>query len=360
LRAYLEGDEDGADDDLDLDELDLGEFADEWHREREAEFYAVGEAGQVGQVADDALEFLLSPCDLLAPYRVPVKVSEAIAYLESILDPVRILALFQHYFPVAFKNTQAKMVASSSNTYSDAEIEFFRLVDTHLFPLWDYILEWQLEEEIREMAIPVAPQAMEVWDRDMDDFRHGWHVLFILEGVKAVGDLPEDSPYLIWREELEAFSRVPGEPSPYYEGRVRLNETDASGPLAYLEDAVRMLHQGTGNVWLDVSSEEALESHGSVVWCREDVDALAEEWEEAARIKERAYRLIDWLEQDTAHQRLLIDLWQRGVEEAEEDDGSVPEKTAADLGYVQTVLPLVDVEQPGQVELETERVRVEA
>lgn len=315
-------------DDLDLD---LGEGQDldatvepmPW-----GDWAELGVLGQAGQVAREVLESLgpaeeqRSPYELLAQYRVPVTPSEALECLSTIVEPVRLLALYKHYFPKELAESKAQLLPGPDCVYSAAEIEFFNLVNAHLFPLWDYILEWQIDEDQRDMVIPCAPQAMEIRDREADDFREGWHLLFVLEGQKAIDDLPEESPCLELREELEAYCTVlRAKRSLDYEGPftwAQLGEIGQreGGPLVHLETAIRMIHESTGNAWLDISQELALEAR-DVFWTREWVDVLAEEWKEAGVMLRDVCTLIDWLEEDIENQRRVLQIWQQGLLEGD-------------------------------------------
>lgn len=301
-----------VDDELDLDQLDLENVNLEG---RFGEYGALQALGEAGEAAIETLESLLSPWDLLAPYRVPVTPTEALTCLETILEPIRLLALYKHYFPEEFAKSKAEMLPREY-AYSDAEIEFLRLVDERLFPIWEHVIMWHMDEGERDTVIPCAPQAMEVYNRELEDFESGWHLLFILERFVRLDDLPDGSPCQEWVDDLwEYLTWLPER----YIGPFTFEQLDAlghtlEGPLKHLPMAVRMLHEGTGNAWLDITQEMAAQDR-SVHWSRDWVDALAEEWGEAKEIQTQVNELIEWLEEDRTNQRQLFDLYRQGLDD---------------------------------------------
>ncbi len=72
---------------------------------------------------------LVDPVALLRPYRVAVTVREALAYLEGIVAPLRLLALYKHFFPEEFAASKAQAFPAGGALYSDREVEFFQLIN---------------------------------------------------------------------------------------------------------------------------------------------------------------------------------------------------------------------------------------
>jgi hypothetical protein len=66
-------------------------------------------------------------------------------------------------------------------------------------------------------------------------------------------------------------------------------------PLDALPDLIEMLHQDTGNSWLDVGEMSLAEGGGYPVWNQETVEWLAEEWQRAEPVVDGINRLLDWL-----------------------------------------------------------------
>ncbi len=102
----------------------------------------------------------------------------------------RILLLYQEYFPCEFARSTASTsipIHHNERGYSDREIEFFRHVDQHLFPLPDFMFDVD-----RLPSIPIYPQGLD-WEDDRENLR--------LSLRAAMALLADDDP-MIWEQWL--------------------------------------------------------------------------------------------------------------------------------------------------------------
>lgn len=237
-----------------------------------------------------------SPCDLLRPYRVPVLVLDAIEYLQTSTEALRILALYQHYFPDQFersKATKTALLPPPGAAWSEAELEFFQYVDERLFPINS--LWW---EDERITTIPVLLASLEWWERDWSDFQFGWQFMFKLCGARIIPDIELEGATEEVREALRDQVTADRE-------RLRQRGAEQPAPLCYLPLALDMIEHDTGVGFLDLTPENPIDLH----WRREDVDFLIEEWREAKGILSKVGILLDEIESGPESQMKVIELW---------------------------------------------------
>jgi hypothetical protein len=103
-------------------------------------------------------------------------------------------------------------------------------------------------------------------------------------------------------------------------------------PLDALPDLIEMLHQDTGNAWLDLGEMSLAVGGGYPVWNQENVEWLAEEWQRAEPVVDGINRLLDWLNDSpeaitdklTAVRDALLEAYNRLHEETDQPE---PEET---------------------------------
>jgi hypothetical protein len=151
------------------------------------------------------------------------------------------------------------------------------------FPLQDYWLDELLEDLDESSAfLYIVPQGLSVEEREAEDFRLLFRVIFLATGAYAGLDDPLSRTY-----------PPVGIPDPE-----RLTEScsGARRPLSYLPEAYRYACGSTGNIWLDESWDLFEGGVEYPRWTRENITWLTLEWNEAKPVLERIQRLTDWLE----------------------------------------------------------------
>jgi hypothetical protein len=101
--------------------------------------------------------------------------------------------------------------------------------------------------------------------------------------------------------------------------------------LDALPDLIEMLHQDTGNAWLDVGEMSLAEGGGYPVWNQENVEWLAEEWQRAEPVVDGINRFLDWLNDSpdavadklTAVRDALLEAYNRLQEETDPTEPEV-------------------------------------
>jgi hypothetical protein len=76
-------------------------------------------------------------------------------------------------------------------------------------------------------------------------------------------------------------------------------------PLSFFAAALSAIDHSTGHIWLDATSEAGF----GFEWSQDNLQYLAEEWRLAQEFRQQYEALVAWLEEDPAHQKQVIDLW---------------------------------------------------
>jgi hypothetical protein len=249
-------------------------------------------------------------------------------------------------FPDHLEWLADQMVDWQDDTAVAAAVERFLSRVNGLFPvqddIWDAdleVLEWRLYE------IPLIPMGYDVYYDD--DWEH----------------LKEPAPYLLYMALYEysagGFVRHEEFPERYPDLQVpgglnpirlvailregvserlaaveQSQQTDADPspePLDALQDLIEMLHQDTGNAWLDVGEMSLAEGGGYPVWNQENVEWLAEEWQRAEPVVDGINRFLDWLNDSpdavadklTAVRDALLEAYNRLQEETDPTEPEV-------------------------------------
>lgn len=249
-------------------------------------------------------------------YQLPLTFAEATTYLRGLWNSTQLLSLYRHYFPAEFSASTASaslwaQTHDKGNSgmvkgclYSPKELEFVRLVDEKLFPLYvDYYLE-EIEERCDIIYIPSF--GIDWWQTDISDLESGWQLLLLLAdhaqvelswndaegGLELKELLAEVKDHKLNWDKFKALSQAAGE------------------PLCYLPLALDMLEHNTNNIFLDPTDEIPAEP---LEWCIEDIDYLTEEYRETTTISENAQKVVDWLAASPFHFKEVLELWKQAL-----------------------------------------------
>lgn len=262
--------------------------------------------------------------EVLRAYWVPDTVPSALTYLRGLIAPLRLLALYKHYFPDEFAASKASTTLADNQVYTDAEIDFLRLVDSRLFPLADHAISYYVEEWVdeypdpserpdpREFPIPVWPTGLMDWEEaNRAYFRAGMR--FLMEMVAPAYEYVDDplADELEAARELNLWGRSP-------DGDQRLDEVKLHAllvmhprkykPLRALPKALDMLSRDTDCVFLDAYQDEALGPSIEAFWGIEDMEWLILEHKKAQEYEAEVNKFLDWLEAKPANMWLTISL----------------------------------------------------
>jgi hypothetical protein len=92
-----------------------------------------------------------------------VSVGQACRCLSDALDSVRILSLYKQCFPRQYARSSSPLLIAGDERYMEREYEFFRLVNQHLFPLPDEVMDdWP--DNQRDEYIPLTPMGIDWYD----------------------------------------------------------------------------------------------------------------------------------------------------------------------------------------------------
>jgi hypothetical protein len=227
--------------------------------------------------------------------------------------------LYREFFPREYANSSAPPFSTQ------AEHEFYRLVDAKLFPLM-LNAGRALETEIREEPniflpfIPLRGVQAHHWEGGDFDFRRietPFKVAQVLSAMTGAGGRG-------WQALKTYFGLTdcpaPREPSYGAVGWslfVYSCATDGT-PLRHMPQAFNLISYKTGNPWLDIPHCAGVVP---VPWTREQVAKLHVAWLGAQKLGEQVVELTAWLDEDPkARIARVVELWNKSLE-AEAETG---------------------------------------
>jgi hypothetical protein len=251
-----------------------------------------------------------------------VKAEISIKRLYEKLGRVRILGLYCDVFPNEFASSTASLEPDREAVerlkqhdldyppHSPREVEFFHLVDKHLFNLPLHMIEYY--DERLDHIMFQSP--FNGWNED-DPYHY--RPVFQLAGAFAsegnwtipeliikqlTGEIDEDCHYLYLRDEYEVDPTLllvainHNQRNRFwsiYEKLVR----SLDPPICYMVDAINVMSFDTGIFELDVNC--LCGSCGQELgWARENVEMLARQHKEAKLLFDRLDKLEEWIEAD--------------------------------------------------------------
>ncbi len=263
-------------------------------------------------------------------YHLSPSVPVALDHLHHLADGIAILTCYAHYFPAQWAASQTPWTLDPQCAWAAREWEFFRLVDTHLFPL---SLEW-LEmldadgREGRQLALPIERGGLDWWDCEPGDFGPAWDLLLWLSGAwlgeKSPDDEPEDDepeddaeppdatpadavtadPHLLTPAATAAARLAALLGRPVEKERLDQAAAAAGPPLSHLPAALALIAHETGSAWLDSGPENEMDLY----WNIADMAVMIDDYQIGQGIDAATRELVTWLDHP-AHRVQLLDLW---------------------------------------------------
>jgi hypothetical protein len=265
--------------------------------------------------------------------RLPVSVALARSYLVASYDYVRLLALYQHYFPQEWADSSARPWLEDGEGWSPREAEFVHLVADRLFPVAWWEMETVDDDEDygdeddtssgggarpRRMDILIEPQGLD-WYEDRESQRPAWQGLLVLTGElqRMNTHLRHSQSDLVTRLQTLAAQQ------PSW-ATLGLACATLESPLRALPDAIQMIRHDTGSVWLDATLDDIYNGGFDAMWSRADVDWLHADYVQAQEIEAAVTPLLAWLEADPTHWEEVCALWTSCVTPPPPADLSAP------------------------------------
>lgn len=272
---------------------------------------------------------LKSPLDYLKRFKLQMSFFDSAACLNTILNSVHFLKLYQHYFPVEFaaSNTSLFPVSGSHDTsegawvYSPREVEFFYLVNERLFPLdLDTMFEYDLDEGIRSDMIHLeySGHGFAVEDNDYTDYGLGWQLVASIFSYFASSletpDTPAGRAYERLLAKLDHSRPVDSDVLK------ELCWAEGAAPeLTYLPLARDVLNHNTDNCFIDPDYtypvEDAMWSEGEEI-----IDFLTEAHKKAHRIWDDCEILMEWIEKSPKNYRKVIEVCKKAQQPLKEQE----------------------------------------
>ncbi len=232
----------------------------------------------------------------LRSFRI-IPAREAVEQLAVWQESSRILLLYRRYFPQSFARSTASTlmpIHHNEHGYSEQELEFFTLVDQHLFPL----PEMMFDEE-RLSSIPIYPQGVD-WEDERDNMRLS---------LRAAMALVSDDDTMLWEAWLPQHLR----PESGERDWERFAEScrTAKGLAVRFPLLLGLVGLDTGNMWLDTTWECSWEEYP---WEETAMEYLKKEWRKAQRIFAQLNPLLDQMDKQPRYWlKRLVKLWNSAI-----------------------------------------------
>ncbi len=244
-------------------------------------------------------------CAYLARLRVPTSHDDAMERLTRWRDSLTLLDLYQANFPEAFAASTADLLAEPDDPFGPRELEFFDLVERHLFYFnQDWYVEtcydaWSLSFPIPKLGVQIC-----LCNDTFDKHSLGWQLLILLVGLTSAmaADLPLPPDV--------CSTLAPLLDAPLPDGEFdweRFGEIAQTHPLLgqRLVTAMRVLDQSTGNVYID---QGCCQEEEEAYWDQQWIDQLTLAYAEVEVLMAEANEFVDWLAADpvTRMQEVVI------------------------------------------------------
>gem|GEM_PF-798928 len=222
---------------------------------------------------------------------------EAVEQLAVWQESSRILLLYRRYFPQKFARSIASTVIpihQDERGYSERELEFFQLVDQHLFPLPEMMFDVE-----RLPSLPIYPQGLD-WEDERDNLR--------LSLRTAMALVAEDDG-MLWETWLPPGLR----PESGEQDWDRFAEIcrKEKGLAVRFPLLIELAAHDTGNMWLDVDWESSWEEYP---WDETAMEYLKKEWRTAQRIFAQLNPLLNQMDKHPRYWlKRLVKLWNRAI-----------------------------------------------
>jgi len=216
-------------------------------------------------------------------------------------ESTRILQLYRQYFPQQFARSTASTsipIHQDERGYSERELEFFRLVDEHLFPLPEMMFDME-----RLSSIPIYPQGVD-WEDERESMRLS---------LRAAMALVSEDDGMLWEAWLPSHLR----PERGERDWDRLAETcrNAKGLAVRFPLLLDLVALNTSNLWLDQNWECCCDDYP---WEEMAVEYLKKEWRKAQRIFAQLNPLLDHMDKHPRYWlRRLVKLWNGALKSAQ-------------------------------------------
>lgn len=222
---------------------------------------------------------------------------EAVEQLAVWQESSRILLLYRHYFPHQYTRSTASTVVpvlENERGYSEREIEFFNLVDQHLFPLPEMMFDAE-----RLSSIPIYPQGTDGEDEPEN----------LRLSLRAAMALVSEDDGMFWEAWLPPHLRPESGERDW--DRFAAQCREARGLAVRFPLLIELVGHDTGNMWLDTSWETSWEEYP---WEEAAMEFLKREWRQAQRIFAQLNPLMDQMDKHPRYwlQR-LVKLWNSAI-----------------------------------------------
>ena len=232
----------------------------------------------------------------LRSFRI-IPAREAIEQLAVWQESSRILLLYCRYFPQPFAHSTASTlipIHQNERGYSERELEFFNLIDRHLFPLPEMMFDME-----RLSSIPIYPQGVD-WEDERENMRLS---------LRAAMALVSDDDTMLWEAWLPPYLR----PESGERDWDRFAELcrNAKGLAVRFPLLLGLVALDTGNMWLDVSWECCWEEYP---WEETAMEYLKKEWRKAQRIFAQLNPLLGQMDKHPRYWlKRLVKLWNSAI-----------------------------------------------
>jgi hypothetical protein len=242
-----------------------------------------------------AIGSLRQACTYLTHLRVPLFHDDAVERLTRWRDSLTLLALYEANFPEAFAHSTADLLADPDDPFGPRELEFFDLVEQHLFY---FNQDWYVETcyDAWSLSFPIPRIGVEICmcNDTFDEHPLGWQLLILLVGATTATTAELPVPPEV-RAELSLLLDGPM-PDGHLDWERFTDLAQTHPALGHrFVTAIAALDQSTGNVFLD---QACCQDYQEAYWSQDWIDQLTVAFAEAEDLMAEANEFVEWLTAD--------------------------------------------------------------
>ncbi|MGG6262938.1 hypothetical protein ACQ4M3_24315 [Leptolyngbya sp. AN03gr2] len=264
------------------------------------------------------MSFLGAAIEQLDKFTLPLSGRSAVVYLQSLLDASQTEGMFRYFFPQEY--TQWECIHSNGEnpleTRRAAELEFFRLVDDRLFPLYDVDTFWDSESEehseFLEDYIPIRTFGWCTWqgEGDIEDYPFEIQSLMYLVDENLHAEVQSDLSRMdstSAQDFVIAHTPTIGLDQIDFEQLQNLCEQEET-PLKHLGTALIHASGCSNNIFLDCWDTEMIYEEDRC-WSIATLKFWAQEWKDAAPVLNQIEAVVNYLCLSQTHFERVFELW---------------------------------------------------
>lgn len=242
---------------------------------------------------------------ILRSWYLPSNLSKAASHLYLFKWWLGLHQTYHYFFHDQYANVAKHwLIYEEDDSYpmaSEWELNLFNLINEHLFPMPEGVLEG---EEIPSGIPVVSPYMLNWWDLDYEDLSISFQLVIRLWNPDIFNHFK--IPDFFTRKLLKKIKALDGLDGKDLDIKLLESKCAEHPYLSILPLLISFLDKDTGNPWIDYNDELHIEYE----WNIKNLELLTEQWHECEDTFSKISSLDEWLESSHKNIHKLVDLWQ--------------------------------------------------